>query len=222
MLGARSSEDAQLGPLFAGFLKILPVFLLVLPGVIAYVLFHDIIGSASNQTLPVLIEQLIPTGLRGVIIAAVLAALMSAIAAALNSIGTLVAVDIVARLRPSTSDRAQVTIGRISSVVVMLLAMAWSTQGGRYSSIFEAINAIAADLAPPITVVFLWGVLWRRGTKQASLYTLISGFALGAIAFILDLPAFGTEKIITHRWGIPFHDAGLVDVLHLQSSSTCW
>ncbi|MGA2859302.1 MAG: sodium/solute symporter [Candidatus Sulfotelmatobacter sp.] len=204
VLGARSSEDAQLGPLFAGFLKILPVFLLVLPGVIAYVLFHDIIGHESNQTLPVLIEQLIPTGVRGVITAAVLAALMSAVAAALNSIGTLVAVDIVARLRPSTSDRAQVTIGRISSVVVMLLAMAWSTQGGRYSSIFEAINAIAADLAPPITVVFLWGVLWRRGTKQASLYTLISGFTMGAIAFILDLPAFGTEKIVTHRWGIPF------------------
>jgi solute:Na+ symporter, SSS family len=204
VLGARSSEDAQLGPLFAGFLKILPVFLLVLPGVIAYVLFHNIIGSESNQTLPVLIEQLIPTGVRGVITAAVLAALMSAVAAALNSIGTLVAVDIVARLRPGTSDRAQVTIGRISSVVVMLLAMAWSTQGGRYSSIFEAINAIAADLAPPITVVFLWGVLWRRGTKEASLYTLISGFAMGAIAFILDLPAFGTEKIVTHRWGIPF------------------
>ncbi len=204
VLGARSSEDAQLGPLFAGFLKILPVFLLVLPGVIAYVLFHNIIGGASNQTLPVLIEQLIPTGVRGVITAAVLAALMSAIAAALNSIGTLVAVDIVARLRPNTSDRAQVTIGRISSVVVMLLAMAWSTQGGRYSSIFEAINAIAADLAPPITVVFLWGVLWRRGTKQASLYTLILGFSMGAIAFILDLPAFGTEKIVTHRWGIPF------------------
>ena len=204
VLGARSSEDAQLGPLFAGFLKILPVFLLVLPGVIAYVLFHNIIGSASNQTLPVLIEQLIPTGVRGVIIAAVLAALMSAVAAALNSIGTLVAVDIVARIKPTTSDRAQVTIGRISSVVVMLLAMLWSTQGRRYSSIFEAINAIAADLAPPVTVVFLWGVLWRRGTKQASLYTLIFGFAMGAIAFILDLPAFGTEKIVTHRWGIPF------------------
>ncbi|HTC49770.1 MAG TPA: sodium/solute symporter [Candidatus Aquilonibacter sp.] len=204
VLGARSSEDAQLGPLMAGFLKILPVFLLVLPGVIAYVLFHNLIGSASNQTLPVLIEQLIPTGVRGVITAAVLAALMSAVAAALNSIGTLVAVDIVARMRPSTSDRAQVTIGRISSVVVMLLAMAWSTQGGRYSSIFEAINAIAADLAPPITVVFLWGVLWRRGTKQASLYTLIFGFALGVVAFIMDLPVFGAEKIITHRWGIPF------------------
>jgi solute:Na+ symporter, SSS family len=204
VLGARSSDDAQLGPLFAGFLKILPVFLLVLPGVIAYVLFQSQIGTASNQTLPVLIEQLIPTGLRGVITAAVLAALMSAVAAALNSSGTLVAVDIVKRLRPNISDRAQVKIGRFSSIVVMLLAMAWSTQGGRYSSIFEAINAIAADLAPSITVVFLWGVLWRRGTKEASLFTLISGFVLGGIAFILDLPVFGTEKVITHQWGIPF------------------
>jgi solute:Na+ symporter, SSS family len=204
VLGARSEQDAQLGPLFAGFLKILPVFLLVLPGVIAYVLFHNLIGNSNNQVLPVLIEQLIPTGLRGIISAAVLAALMSAIAAALNSCGTLVAVDIVKRLRPQTSDSAQVTIGRVSSVVVMLLAMAWSTQGGRYSSIFEAINAIAADIAPPITVVFLWGVLWRRGTKEASIATLGTGFGLGVTSFVLDLPAFGTEKIITHRWGIPF------------------
>src|SRR5579862_5277210 len=204
VLGARSSEDAQLGPLFAGFLKILPVFLLVLPGVIAYVLFPDLIGSSSNQTLPVLIEQLIPTGLRGVIAAAVMAALMSAVAAAFNSVGTLVAVDIVKRLRPDTSDRAQLTVGRVSSVVVMLLAMAWSTQGGRFSSIFEAVNAIAADVSPPIAVVFLWGVLWRRGTKEASLCTLTSGFALGVIAFVLDLPVFGTEKVITSRWGVPF------------------
>ena len=188
----------------AGFLKILPVFFLVLPGVIAYVLFRDQIGTSSNQTLPVLINQLLPTGLKGLISAAVLAALLSAVSAALNSSGTLVAVDIVKRLRPQTSDRTQVSVGRISSVVVMLLAILWSTQGGRYSSIFEAINVIAADLAPPITAVFLFGVFWRRGTKQAALATLIFGFFIGALAFVLDLPTFGTEKIISHRLGIPF------------------
>ena len=204
VLGARSERDAQLGPLLAGFLKILPVFFLVLPGVIAYVLFRDQIGTSSNQTLPVLINQLLPTGLKGLISAAVLAALLSAVSAALNSSGTLVAVDIVKRLRPQTSDRTQVSVGRISSVVVMLLAILWSTQGGRYSSIFEAINVIAADLAPPITAVFLFGVFWRRGTKQAALATLIFGFFIGALAFVLDLPAFGTEKIISHRLGIPF------------------
>jgi SSS family solute:Na+ symporter len=204
VLGARSERDAQLGPLLAGFLKILPVFLLVLPGVIAYVLFKDQIGAASNQTLPVLINQLLPTGLKGLISAAVLAALLSAVSAALNSSGTLVAVDIVKRLRPQTPDHTQVTVGRVSSVVVMLLAILWSTQGGRYSSIFEAINVIAADLAPPITTVFLFGVFWRRGTKQAALATLTFGFLMGALSFVLDLPVFGTEKIISHTLGIPF------------------
>jgi SSS family solute:Na+ symporter len=204
VLGARTERDAQLGPLLAGFLKILPVFFLVLPGVIAYVLFHDLIGTASNQTLPVLINELVPTGLKGLISAAVLAALLSAVSAALNSSGTLVAVDIVKRLRPETSDRGLVQIGRISSTIVMILAVLWSTQGGRYSSIFEAINVIAADLAPPITTVFLFGVFWRRGTKEASIVTLVTGFLIGAASFVLELPVFGTEKIVTHRWGISF------------------
>jgi SSS family solute:Na+ symporter len=204
VLGAATQRDAQIGPLFTGFLKILPVFLMVFPGVIGYVLFRSLIGSASNQTLPVLINQLVPTGLRGLISAAILAALMSTVAAALNSSGTLVAVDIVKRLRPRTTDQTQVWIGRLSSVAVMVLAVLWSTQGGKYSSIFEAINAIGADLAPPITTVFIWGVFWRRGTSQAALTTLILGFLLGATAFALDLPLFGTEKIITRHWGVPF------------------
>ncbi len=204
VLGARTQKDAQLGPLFAGGLKILPVFIMVFPGVLGYILFRDIIGQDSNQALPVLINQLIPTGLKGLISAGLLAALMSTIAAALNSSATLVAVDIIKRWKPAISDEKTVRIGRISAVAVMLAAMFWSTQGGRYSSIFEAINAIASHLAPPITTVFLWGVFWRRGTKQASLVTLITGFSLGAVAFLIDLPVIGTEKIITDVWGIPF------------------
>ncbi len=204
VLGAKTERDAQLGPLFAGFLKILPMFLLILPGVIAYVLFHDQIGTASNQTLPVLINMLIPTGLRGLITAAVLAALMSAVSAALNSSGTLVAVDIVKRLRPATTDSQMVTIGRVSSAVVMLLAILWSTQGGRFSSIFAAINVIAADLAPPITTVFLFGVFWRRGTKEASAITLVSGLCMGVLAFLFDLPVIGHTRLITDGWGISF------------------
>jgi SSS family solute:Na+ symporter len=204
VLGARSEVDAQIGPLFAGFLKLLPVFIMVFPGVLAYVLFRSEIGLNSNQALPVLIAHLIPTGLRGLILAGMLAALMSTVSSALNSSATLVAVDIVKRLRPSTSDRSQVRAGQVSAIVVMLLAMLWSTYGGRYSSIFEAINAIASELAPPITTVFLWGVFWRRGTRQAALITLISGFLLGALIFIVDLPVIGSEKLITTRWGIPF------------------
>jgi solute:Na+ symporter, SSS family len=204
VLGARTERDAQLGPLFAGFLKILPMFVLIFPGVIAYVLFRDQIGTASNQTLPVLINMLVPSGLRGLITAAVLAALMSAISAALNSSGTLVAVDIVKRLRPATTDSQMVTIGRVSSAVVMVLAILWSTQGGRFSSIFAAINVIAADLAPPITTVFLFGVFWRRGTKEASVVTLLSGLCMGILAFLFDLPVIGQNRVITDGWGISF------------------
>jgi solute:Na+ symporter, SSS family len=204
VLGAKTQRDAQIGPLFAGALKILPVFLLVLPGVIAYVLFRDQIGASSNQTLPVLIANLIPTGLRGLISAAVLAALMSGVSAALNSSGTLVAVDIVKRLKPGLSDGHLVLTGRIASIVVMVLAILWSTQGGRFSSIFAAINVIASDLAPPITTVFLFGIFWRRGTKEASLATLITGFVLGVVGFVVDLPVFGKEKLITDGLGISF------------------
>ena len=204
VLAARSEHDAQIGPLFAGFIKVLPVFILVLPGVIGYVLYGSEIGANANQVLPKLIQELVPTGLRGLISAGLLAALMSTIAAALNSCATLFAVDIVARVRPRTSDASQVRIGRWSAVVVMLLAMAWSTQGARFSSIFEAVQEIGAALAPAITTVFLWGVFWKRGTAPAAVATLVFGFVMGATAFVLDFKDADGYKAITHGWGIPF------------------
>lgn len=204
VLAARSEHDAQIGPLFAGFIKVLPVFILVLPGVIGYVLYGSEIGDNANQVLPMLIQELVPTGLRGLISAGLLAALMSTIAAALNSCATLFAVDIVARVRPGTSDASQVRIGRWSAVVVMLLAMAWSTQGAKFSSIFEAVQEIGAALAPAITAVFLWGVFWKRGTSQAAVSTLVFGFMMGATAFVLDFKDADGYKLITQGWGIPF------------------
>ncbi len=213
VLAAKTERDAQIGPLFAGFLKILPVFILVFPGTLAYVLFRDQIGDDADQALPFLIQELVPTGLRGLISAGLLAALMSTIAAALNSCATLVAVDIVQRLRPNTSDRQQVQIGRWSAVGVMILAMAWSTQGEKFTSIFAAVQQIAAALAPPITAVFLMGVFWRRGTQQAALATLIIGFILGTAAFLVDVPLVGTPptqpllsetRLLTTGLGLPF------------------
>jgi SSS family solute:Na+ symporter len=204
VLGARSQRDAQIGPLFAGFLKILPVFLMVMPGVIGYVLFADVIGDDANQTLPVLINELVPAGLKGLITAGMLAALMSTIAGALNSSATLVAVDIVGRARPETPDRARITVGRVTAVVVMLLAMLWSTQGDKFTSIFEAINKIPLAFAPAITCVFVFGVFWPRGTKQASLAAMATGFVLGGIDLILDIPMIGDTRVITDVWGIPF------------------
>ena len=205
MLGAANERQGQRGALFAGLLKILPVFIMVFPGVLGYVLFKEIIGEDATQTLPVLINQLVPSGLRGLIAAGLLAALMSTIAAALNSSATLVAVDIVKRIKPETSDRVQVNIGRISAVIVMVIAMAWSTQGHRFESIFVAINKMPAQfLAPPITTVFLWGVFWRRGTRQAALATLLFGFMAGFIVFLFDLPIIGDVQVVTEGLGVGF------------------
>ena len=204
VLAARSEHDSQIGPLFAGFIKVLPVFILVLPGTIGYVLYGDTIGDNANQVLPVLIQELVPTGLRGLISAGLLAALMSTIAAALNSCATLFAVDIVSRVRPSIGDESQVRIGRWSAVVVMLLAMLWSTQGDKFTSIFEAVQEIGSALAPAITTVFVWGVFWKRGTAQAAVSTLVTGFLMGATAFILDFKDAEGYKLITDGWGIPF------------------
>jgi SSS family solute:Na+ symporter len=203
VLGARSQADAQAGPIFAGFIKILPVFLMVLPGVIASVLFSRQIGDEPDLTLPVLIEQLVPVGLKGLLAAGLLAALMSTVAGALNSAATLVAVDIVKRVAPRTSDRALVAVGRITAVVAMVLAVAWSTQGENFGGIFAGLNQMIACLAPPITTVFLWGVFWPRGTGPAAVATLVGGFVLGGIVFVADFPAFGLQ-LITHDLDIPF------------------
>ena len=204
VLSARSVDDAQKGSFFAGVLKILPVFILVLPGIIGYVLFKDIIGTDANQTFPVLIKELLPIGIKGVVAAALLAALMSVLAAALNSSSTLVSVDIVKRLRPATTDKQQVLFGRIAAVVIMIISMLWSTQGGKFTSIFEAINKIAAAMAPPITTVFLLGVFSKRGTKEAAIVTLWVGFLLGVISFCLDFVPISGQMFITEGLGIPF------------------
>jgi len=203
VLGARSERDAQLGPIFAGFIKVLPVFLMVFPGVMAYVLFRDKIGENGDGTLGVLILELLPRGVQGLVLAGLLAAMMSTVAGALNSAATLVSIDIVQRLRPQTADRTLVRIGQTTAMVVMIAAVAWSTQGERFGGIFQGINQMIAMLSPPISAVFIWGIFWRRGTSAAAFTTLMVGFALGLVVFVMDFPAFGIE-IITKKCGIPY------------------
>ncbi|MBN1419997.1 MAG: sodium:solute symporter [Planctomycetes bacterium] len=215
VLGARTERDAQLGPIFCGFIKILPPFFMVLPGALCWVLFREKVGSDPDSTLTVLIRELLPTGLVGLVIAGLLAALMSTVAGALNSTATLVSIDIVKRTRPETPDRTLVRIGQVTAVVVMVAATAWSTQGEHFGGIFKGINQMISVLAPPISAVFIWGIFWRRGNSAGALATLVVGFLLGAIVFLVDFPAasrllFGVGpdgepvQLLTGRVGIPF------------------
>jgi solute:Na+ symporter, SSS family len=201
VLGAKDLRAAQLGPLFAGFLKITPVFLMVLPGVLGYVLWQKGVFQLAtvastgqpdyNTMLPSLINHLVPAGLRGLLAAGMAAALMSCMAAALNSCATLISVDLVKRRSPGMADSRVVAIGRVTTGLIMLLAMLWSTQGDQFGTIFEAINKIPMTFAPAVTTVFLFGIWWRRGTAQAAMTTLYAGSAAGVLYFIADLPAVG-------------------------------
>jgi len=186
-LGAKDVRNAQLGAVFAGALKILPLFFMVFPGVLAYVLFKSDIGEA-NETLVVMIDKLLPPVLKGLFAAGLLAAVMSTVEAALNSTATVTADDIVKYLRPNIKDATLVLIGRITAGVVIVLAMIWSPFCGRFENIFVVINQVPMMFAPAITTVFVLGVFWKRGTKQAAMATFAAGVVIGLVYFLADLP----------------------------------
>jgi solute:Na+ symporter, SSS family len=210
VLGAKSLKDGQNGALFAGFLKITPVFLMVLPGVIGYALWKghafdlpNVEGTMKpdyNTMLPTLINHLIPVGLKGL--------LAAGMAAALNSCATLISLDIVKRVRPETSDKQTVVIGRVATGVIMVLAMLWSTMGDQFGTIFEAINKIPMTFAPAVTTVFVLGVMWKRGTKQAAMTTLYIGSLIGVIYFLVDMPIIGKMIVGADKAGPDF--SGLI------------
>jgi SSS family solute:Na+ symporter len=204
ILAAKSEKDGRDGAIFGGFMKILPVFLMVFPGVIAYALYHDRIGQDNNATLTVLMAELLPKGFLGLFAAGLLAALMSTVAAALNSTATLASSDILKRIKPDTPDRTLVWAGRVTAVVVILLAMAWSTQGHRFGSIFVAINKIPMMFAPAITTIFLCGVFWKRGTKQAATTALLFNMGVGIVYLFFDIPIIGDTRFVADKLDLPF------------------
>jgi len=204
VLGARSEKQAKLGALFAGFLKILPVFIMVVPGILAVALFQDQIGSDTKSVLPVMIVNLMPIGLKGLMVAALLAAVMSSVAAALNSCSTLIVYDVFDKLKTDLSDSSKIRIGRITGVVVLLLAVAWSPFLGDLGGIFELINQMFSIFAPSIVTVFVWGILTKKGTASASFYTLLGGSLFAATIFYIEkyLVVNGLENYISNQEGL--------------------
>jgi SSS family solute:Na+ symporter len=191
VLAAKDERNARLGPLFCALLKILPVFLFVLPGVICVALvqknfFNGAAPQTAADTYTFMLTHLLPVGLKGLVIAAMLAAAMQTCSAALNSSATLVACDLFKRYRPGLGDHQLVRIGKISTVVGTLLAIVASPLFGHYSTIFQGINKLISYVAPPITAVFLLGVFWRQASGKSAFITLIAGTALGAVACYLD------------------------------------
>lgn len=205
VLGAKDENHGRVGALFCGFLKILPVFIFVLPGLFAYTLFktgqldlsslgvdhQEQVNSKGIYTL--MITQLLPSGLIGVLVAALLSGLMSQISGALNSISTMVSYDIFKQRRPAATDGQLIRIGKIAAVIAMGFSLALLPLLDRYESIFYGINDVIAHIAPPITCVFLLGVFWKGASATAAKLTLWAGSVLGVAVFMLN-------KLLPDSW----------------------
>lgn len=195
VLSARDEGHAKAGTIFAGYLKILPVFVLVLPGLIAVALFPDLFQFGPNHRVmngdiafPSLIINLLPVGLVGLMIAALLAALMGGMASVFNSASTLVTLDFYKKLRPNASEARLVFFGRAATGIMVLLGLAWVPFIHLISGqLYIYLQSVQAYISPPIAVCFILGILWPRLNGAGAITSLLSGFVLGALRFICEL-----------------------------------
>jgi SSS family solute:Na+ symporter len=199
VLSARDEGHAKAGTIFAGFLKILPVFMLVLPGIIAYALFRDQLKT-PDFAYPTLVLNLLPVGLVGLVMAALLAAVMGAMSSVFNSASTLVTLDFYKKLRPQVSERQLVNFGRIATGIMVVLGLLWVPFIHYISSqLYIYLQSVQAYISPPIAACFVLGILWPRLNGAGAITSLLSGFVLGATRFILEL----ADRAGAHRFESP-------------------
>jgi len=182
VLGARSVDHGQKGAIFAGFLKLLIPFILVLPGIIAHALYPNL--PRPDMAYPRLVGDLLPVGLRGLVLAGLIAILMSSMSACYNASATLVVRDFVMRYRPNLSQGEQVVIGRRVTVLMAVLGVMAAPLVGLSVTIWNYLQLISAYLSVPMSAVIFLGVLWKRGNTAGAIAGGTAGFGLGMILFL--------------------------------------
>jgi SSS family solute:Na+ symporter len=181
-LAAKSIEHGQWGALFCAFLKLFTLFILVLPGTAALILYPDL--PRADLVYPTLMFDLLPAGLLGLALAGFLAALMSSLDSALSSSATLVTMDFVRLRWPQLSGRALLRIGRVTSVVLLLFAIVWAPQIARFDSLFKYFQMIMSYAVGPVVVLFLAGIFWPRANRAGAMAAVVTGLAAAAIIFV--------------------------------------
>jgi SSS family solute:Na+ symporter len=190
VLSAKGIQAARRGTIFAGYLKLLPVFIFLFPGMIAYALHQQgVISLASpDQAFATLVNELLPAGIKGIVIGGLIAALMSSLASLFNSSATLFTIDFYKKFRPRSSERHLLRVGRIATITVVLLGILWIPVMQRISGVlYEYLQLVQALIAPGIAAVFLLGVFSRRITPSAGFIGLVAGFALGLLRLVLTV-----------------------------------
>jgi len=209
-LGAPNEQQARRGSLWAGFLKLLPVFIFIIPGMICFALATSGKVETLQQTLmegdeinrveaqaafPLLVKHMLPVGVRGFVVAGLLAALMSSLSSVFNASATLFTMDFYSRLHPNVSEHKLVWIGRIATTVMVVIGLAWIPVIQGSHGLYHYLQGVQAYLAPPIFVVFFLGVFMKRLNAKGCLAALVVGFLLGLFRLAVDTPVtlWGTE-----------------------------
>ena len=189
-LAGRNEQQARRGTIFAAYLKLLPFFVFLIPGLMAYALASSgkIHLAQSDQAFPTLVKALLPVGLRGILAGGILAALMSSLASVYNACSTLFTLDIYQKIRPLSTERHLVKVGRIATGVVVVLGMVWiPVMRGISDILYQYLQSVQSYLAPPIAAVFLLGVFSRRINGTGALTGMVSGFVIGMMRIALEL-----------------------------------
>ena len=190
VLAARNIKEGRRGTIFGGMLKLTPVFLFLIPGVIALALKNrgELQYDDPDGAFAALLMDKMPVGFRGLVVAGLLAALMSSLASVFNSCSTLFTVDIYKKLYPDTPERKLVNIGRIATTIVVILGILWIPIMQNISGVlYEYLQSVQAYIAPPIAAVFLLGIFYKRINSQGAMTTLIVGLIVATLRIGLEL-----------------------------------
>jgi len=202
-LGAPNEAVARRGSIFAAFLKLSPVYLFIVPGLICFALARSgkvpelapMIGpdgqsipAMSNAAFPMMVQYLLPPGIRGIVVAGLLSALMGSLAGVFNACSTLFTVDLYQKWKPQSSQHQLVRMGRIATTAMVLIALAWIPVIKNAKGLYTYLQSVQGYLAPPIFVVFFLGVFFKRMSGAGALWAMIVGFALGIFRMMVDTP----------------------------------
>lgn len=189
-LAARNETQARRGTIFAAYLKLLPFWIFVIPGVIAYALIKtgQLQLGAADQAFPAMVRTLLPIGLRGLVVGGLLAALMSSLAAVFNSCSTLFTMDIYKKIKPEAAEKKLVFVGRIATAVVVICGIAWIPLMKHISGeLYHYLQSVQSYLAPPIAAVFLLGIFWKKINAKGAVTALVGGFAIGMLRLVAEM-----------------------------------
>jgi SSS family solute:Na+ symporter len=213
-LGAPNETIARRGSIFAAFLKLLPVPLFLIPGLIGFALAKSgklaglapmigadglAIPAVANASFPMMVQYLLPPGVRGIVVAGLLSALMSSLAGVFNASSTLVTVDLYQKWKPRATQRELVRMGQLATSVMVLIALIWVPVIRGAQGLYTYLQSVQGYMAPPIFVVFFLGVFWKRMNAAGALWAMIVGFTLGLFRMAVDTPiTLGISKGYPH------------------------